>query len=379
MYNSENGTLFSLHMHVEILQTNLASALKKATRFLSTKPQLPILSCFYLDASDKGIWLVATDLQIGLREEIQGEVKKPGVCVIPAKVFHDLVSTLTGKVELILNDLALTAQAGKVKSVINTFPSQDFPPFPQTEGTPVELPIDFFTKTVNFVTFAASRDETRPILTSVLFDFTSHGKVVSTDGYRLAVLQTSLELPQKQILLFPAKSIEEVTKVFQSESEKTVQIAVSEGSKQVFFTLPHSQLVLRALEGEFPTYQKIIPDSFFIEVKMDADEFLHHIKSAMIFSNEGSNIIQIEITPDQMEVSAKSSLLGEYQSSLPAKGNVDNPLKIAFNGRYLMDFLQKISGKECIIRCNDPLKPAQFSCAEQPELTYIVMPFRLNG
>jgi DNA polymerase-3 subunit beta len=112
---------------------------------------------------------------------------------------------------------------------------------------------------------------------------------------------------------------------------------------------------------------------------MDADEFLHHIKSAMIFSSEGSNIVQIEITPDQVEVAAKSSLLGEYQSSLPAKGNVDTPLKIAFNGRYLMDFLQKISGKECVVKCNDPLKPAQLSCTDLPDFTYIVMPFRLNG
>lgn len=366
-------------MHLEILQSNLSSALKKASRFLSTKPQLPILSCFFIEASDKGIWLVATDLQIGMRQEIQGEVKVPGSCVIPAKVIHDLVSTLSGKIELTLNDLSLTVKTAQVKSIINTFPVQDYPPFPAAEGKSVDVPVEFFTKTVNLVTFAASRDETRPILTSVLFELGEKTKVVSTDGYRLSVLQSDISFSEKQTLLFPAKAIEEITKVIQSEAEKIIQISFSEGAKQVFFALPHSQFVLRTLEGDFPIYQKIIPETFTTEIRMDADEFEHNIKSAMIFSNEGSNIVQIEVTPDQVEVSAKSSLLGEYQSSLKAKVNVDDPLKIAFNGKYLMEFLQKISGKECVLYCNDPLKPARLSSSDHPDLTYIVMPFRLNG
>ncbi|MEO8581583.1 MAG: DNA polymerase III subunit beta [Patescibacteria group bacterium] len=366
-------------MKIELLQSNLSSAVKKAARFLSTKPQLPILSCFFLEAVDQNIWLTATDLQMGMRQQIQGTVTEPGACVIPAKVLNELVSSLSGSVELSLNDLALTIKTKQIKSVINTFPVQDFPPFPQTEGTAMTLPIEFFNQTVDFVTFASSRDESRPILTSVLFELAKNAKVVSTDGYRLAVLQAELDVAEPQTLLFPAKALDEITKVIQSESVKSVQLSLSEGAKQVFFSLPNSQIVLRTLEGEFPNYQKIIPASFATEVRLDAQEFEHHVKSAMIFSNEGSSIVLIEISPDQVVVSAKSSLLGEYESSLKAKSNTEEVMTIAFNGRYILDFLQRISGKECILRCNDPLKSAQLSCTEVPGFFYIVMPFRLNS
>ena len=112
---------------------------------------------------------------------------------------------------------------------------------------------------------------------------------------------------------------------------------------------------------------------------MDADEFEHHLKSAMLFSNEGSNIVQLTLNPDLIEVTAKSSVLGEYQSSCAAKVTSDEPLKIAFNGRYVLDFLQRIPGKECVLKCNDPLKPAELSCAEIPGYSYIVMPYRMTG
>lgn len=366
-------------MQIELIQSNLSSTLKKATRFLSTKPQLPILSCFYLEALDQEIWLTATDLQMGMRQKVSGKVLEPGSCVIPAKVMNELVSSLSGTVELSLHELALTVKTSSIKSVVNTFPVQDFPPFPKTEGTAVELPLEFFNQSVDFVTFASGRDETRPILTSVLFELSDHTKAVSTDGFRLAVLETKIDVKEPQTLLFPAKAIDEITKVIQSESVKTVQLSLSQGARQVFFTLPNSQIVLRTLEGDFPNYQKIIPASFAIEVKADADELQHHIKSAMIFSNEGSSIVQLEIRPDQIGVSAKSSLLGEYESSLKASSNTEEMLKIAFNGRYLLDFLQRIQGKECVLRCNDPLKAAQLSCVEVPGFFYIVMPFRLNG
>src|SRR5690349_5947096 len=106
-------------MNIELLQSNLSQALKKSARFLSTKPQLPILSCFYLEADTNGIWLTATDLQMGMRQKIQGTVKTSGTCVIPAKVLSELVSSLSGNVELSLNDLALTIKTSQIKSVIN--------------------------------------------------------------------------------------------------------------------------------------------------------------------------------------------------------------------------------------------------------------------
>lgn len=365
-------------MHIEVLQTNLLSALKHCVRFLSSKPQLPILSCFYIETTEKEIWIISTDLHTGIRQQVEGTIQEPGTCVVPAKVLMDLVSSLSGKITLSLSGTALTVETANASSVINTLLSEDFPPFPQADGNQITLPFDFFSKIVTYVSFAAGKDETRPILTSILFSLSEKTLAVATDGYRLALYDAALSVSPAQHLLFPAKSIEEVTKIMQTESVKEVPVTLSEGLKQAFFTLPHSQVVLRILEGDFPTYEKIVPQTFEYQIHVDAGELEQHIKSAMIFSSEGSQIVQLSFFENTIEVCAKSSVLGEYKSSLPARVSVESTLKIAFNGRFILDFLQKISGKECVIKCNDPLKPVAFFCTDVPGLTYIAMPFRLN-
>lgn len=366
-------------MKIELVQSNLHAALRKVSRFLSTKPQLPILSCFFIEANDQGIYIVATDLQVGMKLTVEGTVIKSGSCVVPAKTLLELISRLSGKIDLSLDGTTLNVTSSQVKSTINAFPPQDFPPFPTPEGEQTEISTELFHKMVNLVTFAASKDETRPILTSIMLSLSAEGVVVCTDGYRLALLKSSFPAKEPLKVLFPAKSIDELTKVMEGTEAKSINMFLSEGLKQAFFSFPQTQVVLRTIEGEFPNYQGIIPSSFSIEARIDADEFEHHVKSAMIFSNEGSNIVVLSLAENQIEVSSKSSVIGEYQSSLKAKVQIENPMKIAFNGRYLLDFFQKIAGKECIMKCNDPLKPAEFSCADLPDYTYIAMPFRLNG
>lgn len=366
-------------MHIEVLQSNFHTALRKVSRFLSTKPQLPILSCFYVEANTDGIWIVATDLQVGMKLKVEGTVSEPGSCVVPAKVLLELIGRLSGKIELILQGTTLQVNSDSVKSTINSFPAQDFPPFPVAEGEEIEISLEIFQKTVNLVTFASSKDETRPILTSVLFDLKPDGVIVCTDGYRLAVLRNSFAINEPKKILFPSKSIDELTKVMEGTDTKKVKVFLSEGMKQAFFTFPDAQVVLRTIEGEYPAYQGIMPSSFSVEARIDADEFEHHVKSAMIFSSEGSSIVVLSLSDDQIEVSSKSSVLGEYQSSLKAKMKIETPIKIAFNGRYLLDFFQRISGKECVLKCNDPLKPAEFSCPDLADYVYIAMPFRLNS
>lgn len=366
-------------MKIDVLQTNLLTGIKTVSRFLSTKPQLPILSCILLEARNSEIWLTATDLNIGMRQKIAGSVVEEGSCVIPAKVFSELVSSLTGSVSLVLSGLSLSVTSNQTKSVVNTFPEQDFPPFPQVEGETLTLPASILSDAVNYVTFTSSKDENRPILTAVLFALSEQSHIVATDGYCMSLLEPALSVKEPKQILFPAKAINEIEKVVVSQKVDTVMLSFSQGAKQVFFSLPSAQIVLRTLEGEFPNYKAVIPKEFAIEVSVDADELQHHIRSAMIFSAEGSSIVQIEVFPDQMSVSAHSSLLGEYTSSLSAKSNTQESLKIAFNGRYLLEFLQRIAGEECQIYCNDPLKPVRLSCKKIPQVTYIAVPFKLSS
>lgn len=366
-------------MHCTIPQATLNATLKRAVKFLSTKPQLPILSCFYIEVTDSEITLIATDLHMGIKEHIQGQVVSPGVAVIPAKIFSDLISTLSGPITLQLEGQQIEVTTEKARSVINTFPEQDFPPFPQKEGDSLKFSADMLKQVVDLVSFASSRDETKPILTSLLFDNAPQPVAVSTDGYRLAKLSLATDKGQFPKVLFPARAFEEVIRMIDVKASETVEIALSEGLKQAFFTLPSSEIVIRTMEGNFPPYQNIIPQSFAFESTFDTDELEHLIKSAMLFSKEGSSIVQITLEIDQIEVKATSSLYGEFKSSMPAKNTVDSPLTIAFNGRFILDFLQKVKGKTGTLKCNDPLKPVVFGVSDLPGYSYLAMPFRMNG
>lgn len=366
-------------MQFTIPQATLNATLKRAVKFLSTKPQLPILSCFYVEATDKEITLIATDLHMGIKEHLTGQIETPGIAVIPAKIFSDLISTLKGNITVNLEGQQIEVTSEKSRSVINTLPEQDFPPFPKKEGESVKFSAEMLKQVVELVSFASSRDETKPILTSLLFESSAEPVAVATDGYRLAKLSLPTDKGQFPKVLFPARAFEEVIRMIDAKSSETVEIALSEGLKQAFFTLPLSEIVIRTLEGNFPPYQNIVPKEFLYESSFDVDELEHLIKSAMLFSKEGSSIVQITLEIDQIEVKATSSLYGEFKSTMSAKNKIDSPMTIAFNGRYILDFLQKVKGKTGVLKCNDPLKPVVFGVTDLSGYMYLAMPFRLNS
>jgi len=364
-------------MKILIAQTTLAASLKKAIRFVSSKPQLPILASFYLEAIDGKLIISATDLHVGIRESIQCNVTLPGTCIVPAKVFLELVSAVKGDVELELKEQVLFVKTQQAGAEIQTFPVTDYPPFPEKDGQQVEFSASLLTRIVDQVGFAASIDETRPILTSVLFLPGQHLKAVSTDGYRLAVLDTEHELQLSQNLLFPAKTLAEIVKS-NLAGEKNVSVSISESHKQAFFTLGNTDIVVRTIDGDFPPFEKIIPSSFEIVCEVNVEDFEEHLKTAMIFSRETSGIIQLSLEGDELHLLSNSAGIGKYESKISVKNHTGADIKIAFNGKYLMEFTQRINGAICTIKMNEPLKPAMFECPEDPGFFYVAMPFRLN-
>src|SRR5258708_5703675 len=305
-------------MQFTILQENLQQVILDVQKSITARPPLPILSCILMKTDDNKISFSATDLQIGIRSQAEAEIEKPGVCAVPAKVFIDYINTLSpGKLTISLDGQTLTVKAKGDKATFQCFAPGDYPPFPEKEGDGVELSLKFFEPAVQNTSFAASMDEARPVLTTLLFNLGEKTEVVGTDGFRLARYVSNFHLSPPRPLLLPAKAVNEVLRIAQRKKVKSVFFRLSEKLKQVFFSFADVEMLVRVIDGDFPPYQKIMPVDFQTEVSFDGDEFAQKIKTAMIFARESSGIIRLRVEKEELKIISSSSTLGTQEGVLP--------------------------------------------------------------
>lgn len=367
-------------MKFTVLKENLLPILQQAVRFVSTKPQLPILASFFIETANDELILSATDLQLGIRTRVPATIEDTGACVVPAKLFLDLVNSVqSSTLSCTLSEQTLSVTAGKAKANIQTFLADDYPPFPKKEGDSMVLPTSLVQQSCEYVGFASSKDETRPVLTSMLFEFSDKTRIVATDGYRLAILAHEFSFQPEMKILFQAKSLLEVAKSSEQLQAETVEVAVSDGMKQAFFDLGKTEIVTRVIEGDFPNFEKIFPKEFRVDVTCDKQQLEKELKTAMIFSKESSGIIKLKVGESSLIVESSSTAVGAYQAEIEIVNNSKETCDIAFNGRYVQEFLQKMSAEVLRIKLNEPLKPGLFLFDDFPAYQYLVMPFRLSG
>jgi DNA polymerase III subunit beta len=373
-------------MKLTVLQENLQQAILDTQKSISSRPSLPILSCLLLQTEGKGtVVFSATDLNIGVRSRINAQIETEGKVAVPAKVFADYIATLDpGEVSLSLDQHTLTIKGKGSKATIQCFPAEDYPVFPEKEGQQLQFPAEVFTTIVQKTAFAASVDEARPILTAILFSFGDQLEVVGTDGFRLATIQlpkaaqeSSAEEPLQKLLM-PAKALHEVIRIMGRKQATEAVFTVSQTLKQIFFSFDGIDILVRLMEGDYPPYQKIIPPAFATQVIFSGSEFGQKLKTAMIFARESSGTIRLEIGEKEMKIKSASSVLGTQESSMPIQLVQGSPVEIAFNSKYLSEFLQVLKPEEVWLGVNESLKPALFRPVDLPDYRYIVMPFRVT-
>lgn len=369
-------------MKITILQENLRQAIQDIQKSVPARPALPILACTLIKTEDDNtVSFLATDLNIGIRSTVPATVIEAGSVAVPAKVFSDYINTLSaGEIELSFKDDTLTLKSGGSKATIQCLNAADYPTFPEKEGTEYVFTAEDFHAAVQHTTFSSSADDARPILTAVLFLFGESLEVVATDGFRLSTTTLQHAALATSQLLLPARALNEVMRISTRKQSETVAFTVSEKLKQVFFSFDGIEILVRLMEGEFPPYQKIIPAEFATQVVFDGNEFNQKLKTAMIFARDASGIIRFQITPDSLKIISSSSAVGTQESSMPLKllAGGEGDVEIAFNAKYLADFLSVFKPEEIWFGMNESLKPALFRPAGLESFRYIVMPFRVN-
>lgn len=368
-------------MKFNILQENLKTNLAYIQKAIPNKPQLPILKNILLEVKDNILLLRATDLHLGAKVLIPIEMEEAGTALVPGEIFKQIIFSLdSGKINFQLQDNNLILKTSKNSSTLPFQLSDEFPSFSQEEGSSFSLAKDIFQEIDRYVNHSVSLDQTRPVLTSVLLRFSPNLlQIVGTDGFRLSILNKKIDYAGENIdLLVPQKGLKEILRIIDQKQIDTVNFELLNESKQLKFVIDNLEIYLQLIEGVFPPFEKILPSEYLIELKISGEAFLEEIKRAYILSRGSSNIIKIQLDSDNLLIKSFSPSLGSYQGKIPLIEPVNQNLEIAFNAKYLLDFLQNVKPQDLVLGLNETLKPALFRPANLDNFNYIVMPFRAN-
>jgi DNA polymerase-3 subunit beta len=368
-------------MTITLLQENLQTSLNYLQKVLPSKPQLPILSSILLQIKSTTCTLAATDLYMGIRSTIPITSDEEGEVVVPGKQFREIINSLRpGSVTLSYENSTLLITSGKTKATLQCYSNEEYPPFPLVTGEKFQLSREKVQLIEKYCAFSASSDQTRPILTTILFEFLeTEMKAVATDGFRLAVLgltDTGSTTPQK--LLVPSRALVEVSRIMEQLQVETLDFTVSDELKQILFMVGDVEVYVRLIAGEYPPYEKIMPSVFTTEVMFDKGELLETVKQALIYARDASNITQLLITEGTVKILATSPSLGTFEGVLDHATVSGESNEVAFNSRYLLDFLAAVQSDRVWFGMSDTLKPVLFRIEELEGFLYVVMPFKVS-
>jgi DNA polymerase III subunit beta len=374
----ETDIVVSAGLRITCTKDELAQALGVVSRALSTRTSVQILSGVLLEARGGELRLAATDMELSLRASVSAQIEGDGAIVLPGKTLVDIARLLPGDevtIEHRPTESVVHVTAGSASYTLNTYNPEDFPRLPELDAVSTfSVERESLLETIQRVARAASRDESRPVLTGVLVQFGA-GKLVmaATDSYRLAVKETSFNgtVPDLEAIV-PSRALQELTRIAGSGDE--VEIGVQEN--QVLFSTDGVWLTTRRIDGQFPNYRQLLPESFEHELTLPRGELLDVIRRASVMIQRATPL-QLRFAEGELTVVARTHEVGESRESLPV-GYTGDPLEIGFNADFLRDGLELLDSDDVRVKLISPLRPAVIQ-GEGDDFTYLVMPIRLPG
>lgn len=362
-------------MKLKVTQENLTKALGYVARVANPRGTLPVLANVLLSVEGNRLKLAATNLDIAISCYVGAQVQKDGSLTVPARLFQDLVSSLpSGVIELEQDDMRLKVQTEHYKSIINGVSAEEFPVMPAIDkGITWQIPAPELKQGLQQVVFAASGDESRPVLTGVYF-YTADGVLyaASTDSYRLAE-KRFIKTDKSIQLLVPANALQDMLRIINDQAGD-VQVVCDE--QQVLFQAGDVELVARLIEGNYPDYKKLIPQEFQTTAVLARSELANITKVTSLFAREssGSIVLSVDDASGTVWIRAVASQLGENDSS--ANATVTGSGEITLNSRYILDALQVMDGKEVKIGFNGKLEPVVLSDPTKDDYLHLIMPLK---
>jgi DNA polymerase-3 subunit beta len=376
-------------MKVSCLQENLARGLGTVARAVAPRSTLPVLSNVLVATDNGRLRLSATNLELGISCWIGAKIEEEGATTVPARTFVDLVNTLpndTVFMDLTVRNQSLNVRCGPFNNDVKCIDAHDFPPLPPEDlDDGLDLNVEDLRGMINQVTFAASTDDARPVLTGVLIEVEdTEMKLAAADGFRLSVRSANLSSPAPNPFsaIIPSRALNELARVLGSGDE-TVTMTLPPNRGQVIFRARDVEVVSQLIDGTFPDYRGIIPGDYTTRSVMPTSSFLKACRAADIFARESAHSARLRITPGSelepgtVEVSAASAETGSNESIVDAtiEGDV---VEIAFNVRFLVDVLGVIDAANVALETTAASSPGVLKPVGQDDFIHVIMPMHLG-
>jgi DNA polymerase III subunit beta len=374
----ETAAVAETALKITCSRDELNRQLAIVSRAASTRTTVQVLAGVLLRSEEGKLELFATDMEISLRTPLEAEVASEGAVVVPGKLLAELARLLPGEevsIEHRQGEGVVEIVSGAAVYRIHTYNAEDFPRLPDPAGTTmVAIDAEAVLETAAKVSRAASRDESRPVLTGILVRFEGENLVMAaTDSYRLAVKETSMSEPGPELdAIVPARALMELSRVAQGASD--LQLGLQEN--QVLFASDGILLTTRRIEGQFPNYHQLLPESFESEVTLPRDELLEVVRRVSVMAQRNAPL-RLRFAEGELTVSAQTQDIGEAHETMPAAFSGD-ALDIGFNPEFLRDGIESVDGDELRLKLISPLRPAVLQ-GTGDDFSYLIMPIRLAG
>jgi DNA polymerase-3 subunit beta len=367
-------------LKISTQRQELVTRLQVVGRAVSTRATTQALAGILLTAEPGKLTLRATDLEMSLQTQLDGEVDGDGTVLLPGRQLVEVARSLgVDDVTLETRDAErdVELRSGSAVFHLRTLPSEDFPGFPEPSADPLKIPADVFAETIEVVARAASRDDMRPVLTGALVSAADKQMtMVATDSYRLSVKRTDLESEVGGELEanVPARALRELGRILVAEEAETVEVSLL--SNQAVFSGGRVILSTRLIEGQFPNHEQLLPESYEHDVRLPREEFLDVTRRVSQLAQRNAPL-RLSFKPGELTVAAETPDVGDATETMPAAFEGE-PLEIGFNPEFLKDGIDSVEGDELVLRLISPLRPGLLQPGEGEDFRYLVMPIRLN-
>ena len=377
-------------MKITCLQENLSRGLAVVGRAVANRATLPVIHNVLLSVDQSMLKLSATNLEIAMTTWVGAKIEEEGSITVPARLLSEFVNSLPNDpINLQLDEGSglLEISSGNSKAHINITDASEFPPIPTVDdGITAQVDPLVLRSAITRVAFAAATEESRPVLTGVELKLDeSKFTMAAADGFRLAVHHGALlkAVPEEMSVIIPARTMNELNRLI-SDREEPVEILMTPAKGQVMFRIRGGdtvEIVSQLLQGTFPNYEQLIPQSYTTRAVMDLPTVLRAARTASIFARDGSNIIRMHLMPAEadteppkVEISARSEEVGDNEDTVDLGEIEGEEGKIAFNSRYLLDVLSVLEKGKIALETTTSSSPGVFKPTDSDDYIHVVMP-----
>ena len=362
-------------------QQALAKALNTVSKAVSSRTTMPVLKGILIEATEEGsLILTASDLEISIKKEIEAVVEEPGSSVVIAKLFGDIIRKLPDENITVSSeeDNSVLIKTSYSEFKVVSLPVDEFPSVGEKEEESREIVFErsIFKDMVRKTAFAASIEESKGVLTGILTEINEEDiKMVSLDGYRLALVREKMKSESPDKFIIAAKVMSEISKIVSDEDDEG-DIRISLGKKKAVFNIEKTEIILRIMEGEYIKYADIIPAENTTKVITGRDILLESIERASLLAKEGkNNLIKITINNDLMTITSRSEEGNVKEELIIDK--TGNDLEIGFNSKYVIDVLKAIDDEKISLNFKTGISPCVVKPEEGDKYEYLILPVRI--